>query len=333
MMMDEDPADHFGPFVLDPSARRLDWNLLRTFIVIVQERNLTKAANRLLLTQPAITASLKKLESQMGVRLIDRGGRAFSVTGEGKALYAECLAIYSQVAAIPARLDAVQRRITGTVSMAVASGAASDILNDTIAPFHRDFPDVALSVNIASSLNAIQAVRSQVVSLGICYAQSEIEGLTYDLLRRVRFGLYCGPTHPFFGRTDIDTEALRGALFVSFQTDPLAEDRWPRDLLRFQRRMAFRTIGSSFNLSEVYRMVVSGMGVGLFPISAVAPESEFGRLWPLPMFDEALIANVHLVTNPAKRWTSAERAFIDAVRSGAHPDTPATHRAPLGSRD
>lgn len=329
--------ENLDHFVLDPIVRRLDWNLLRMFIVIVQERSLTLAANRLGLTQPAVSSALQKLEAQIGVKLIERGGKNFAVTGEGQALLTECLAVYGQIAALPARLDAVHRKITGTVNLVAASGAASDILNSALETFHTAYPDVALSINISSSLNAVHAVRSQIASLAICYAQTPADGLTYDLLREVSFGLYCGPRHRFFGRRDIDAEQLVGDSFISFQTDRLADDQWPEELLRFRRQMSFRTIGYSFNLSEVYRMVSANMGIALFPISAVEKAEEEGRLWRLPPYDRQLRGKIYLVTNPNRRWTSGESALVEVIRSlTKRPDDPGREghlRAPLGFRD
>ena len=329
--------DHLDHFVLDPIVRQLDWNLLRTFIVIVQEKSLTRAANRLLLTQPAISSALQKLEGRLGVKLIERGGRAFSVTPEGQALFNECLVVYGQIAALPARLDAVHKKITGTVNIAAASGAASDILDDALDEFHTGYPDVALSINISSSLNATQSVRAQVASLSICYAQSTFEALKYDHLREIIFGLYCGPRHRLYGQRDVELSDLRGESFISFQTDRLADDQWPEELLRFRQKMSFRTIGNSFNLSEVFRMVSANMGVGLFPVSTVSRAEEDGRLWRLPPYGKTLTGNVYLITNPAKRLTNGETAFIEVVRKLARrrggSERAPRHQAPIKSRD
>lgn len=59
---------------LDPDriARELDWNLLRTFVVLAESRSVTDAAQRLSLKQPSVSTALKKLEDRLGRRLIDR---------------------------------------------------------------------------------------------------------------------------------------------------------------------------------------------------------------------------------------------------------------------
>ena len=95
-------------FNLDPTVWQLDWNLLRTFIVIVQERSITRAANRLLLSQPAVSAALKRLEDRLGAQLIERGGSNFRVTEAGRVLFRQCLELYGEVAQLPAMIAAVR---------------------------------------------------------------------------------------------------------------------------------------------------------------------------------------------------------------------------------
>ena len=74
------------PAPTDPErfSRELDWNLLRTFLVVVQEGGITSAATRLCLTQPAVSLALKRLEQHLGRQLIQRGGGRFRVTEAGE---------------------------------------------------------------------------------------------------------------------------------------------------------------------------------------------------------------------------------------------------------
>ena len=70
----------------------IDWNLLRTFMVIVQERGLTAAGEKLSLKQPTVSNALKRLETHMGCRLVERNASHFSVTPAGVGA-SECLAV------------------------------------------------------------------------------------------------------------------------------------------------------------------------------------------------------------------------------------------------
>ena len=71
---------------LERFAHNLDWNLLRTVVVVVEEGSITRAAGRLLLQQPAVSMALKRLEQTVGHRLIDRRSGRFELTDAGERL-------------------------------------------------------------------------------------------------------------------------------------------------------------------------------------------------------------------------------------------------------
>jgi hypothetical protein len=87
----------------------LDWNLLRTFLVIVEENGITAAANRLRLKQPTVSHALKRLEDRLGKRLAVRSPGAFEVTPAGALLYDAAVEIFSSVA----RLGVLVRDMDG----------------------------------------------------------------------------------------------------------------------------------------------------------------------------------------------------------------------------
>ena len=71
----------------------MDLNLFVVFDTVYAEQNLTRAAKRLHITQPAVSNALKRLERSLGTRLIDRGPRTFRLTASGRALFRECTGI------------------------------------------------------------------------------------------------------------------------------------------------------------------------------------------------------------------------------------------------
>ena len=78
------------PIMLSPRERllrNLDWNLLYTFLVIVEESSITGAARRLSLSQPSVSNALKRLEEHLGMRLIQRRKGMFALTEQGLRVY------------------------------------------------------------------------------------------------------------------------------------------------------------------------------------------------------------------------------------------------------
>src|SRR6056297_938167 len=103
----------------------LDWNLLRTFMVIVEQRGISRAATFLGLKQPTVSAALKRLETAVGKQLIVRNSNEFSVTRSGQALYTECTTIFGAVSQLPAILEEDVAELRGHLSIALTSSVFS----------------------------------------------------------------------------------------------------------------------------------------------------------------------------------------------------------------
>lgn len=311
-----DEHDGLDLFNLDPMVWQLDWNLLRTFIVIVQERSITRAAGRLLLSQPAVSAALRRLEDRLGARLIERGGSSFRVTDEGQVLFRRCLELYGEVAQLPAAIAAARGRVRGSVTIVLASNTGTGVFDRVLADFHRAHPEVAFTLSIASSAHAVQQVAGKVATAAICYAARRQAGLDYRALARMPFGLFCGRGHPLYGRRDLTLDDLTGSEFVSFQPARVGDDMWFDDMVRLRRRIEARVVGYSFNMREVYRLVMAGFGIALFPLSPVAPYVERGDLWRLPPFEDLPAAEIFVVTHARAGRSLPERLFLDALMEG-----------------
>ena len=212
------PIDLREKFVSD-----LDWNLLRTFVVIVNERGITAAANRLLLRQPTISLALQRLEAQIGSRLVERGHGVFRLTAAGRELYRECLDIHGNIARLQDMVGSASRRITGAVRIALASHVTTPLLDETLSAFHAAHPEATYEIRIATSADVTRSVQDKSVSFGICLVNKRLPQLEYEVIYREFFGYFCGPSHPLFGKRHLRIEDLRGLSAVSFGTDDLAD--------------------------------------------------------------------------------------------------------------
>lgn len=316
------PADRF--------VSNLDWNLLRVFVVIVQERSLTRAAARLLRGQPAVSLALQRLEDELGTRLIERGRGLFELTAAGRALYEECNDIYSGVSRLPDIASLAGAEISGQVTILLASHVVTPLLDELLAETHRAHPKVTYRIRTASSANVASQMRERVGSFGICLVNRRLAGLDYRHLYREFFGFFCGPSHPLFGRRDLALTDLKGLDAVAFETDDLNDALRPVALLRRQYELDQRIVGRSSQLEEVRRMILCGLGIGALPIHVVERDLRDGLLWRLPPYDAPPAVDIFMVTNPAKRLNRAEAHFIGLLqeRIDALPLAERTYPAP-----
>src|SRR5690554_3610086 len=149
-----------------PSHEYLDLNLLRIFVTIVSEKSISAAAKKLYVTQPAISSSLKRLESQLQTSLIERSSQHFHVTESGLKVYEESLKILSQVSRLCLEIGNDEDRIEGNVKIGIVSGVNLDVLNDSLEHLHTTHPSITCEFVELLSQDVIQSVAFESLSLG-----------------------------------------------------------------------------------------------------------------------------------------------------------------------
>lgn len=300
----------------DRLARNLDWNLLRTFIAIVQEQSITKAAARLRLKQPTVSNALRRLEERLGKKLILRspGPGHFRVTDAGEMLYREALEIYGTIARLTVTVREVEDELRGHVAIGLASHVVFPPFDETLAEFSRRNAKVSFDLSVATSVEVVGWVLEKRASFGVCLVHQRHPRLAYDHLFREHFGFFCGPEHPLFGRSEVPIEELRGEPSVSFGTDRLQDALRPVALLRAQMGLDDTIRATSPHLEEVRRLIIDGVGIGPLPIHAVARDVADGLLWQLPPYEALPAIDIYLVTNPTAQLNRAESGFIDLLR-------------------
>ena len=149
-MKSMDVPDHADRFMRD-----LDWNLLRSFVVLAQSRSVTEAAHKLRLTQPSVSTALKRLEDRVGRRLIDRKPGHFELTRAGELLYREAVDIQGSILRLSTLMREMTDEGTGHVRIALASHVVCPLLDGVLSEFHAEHPRATLSIEVLSSAEAI----------------------------------------------------------------------------------------------------------------------------------------------------------------------------------
>ena len=146
------------PLSAERLARELDWNLLRTFVVLAESRSVTEAAERLRLKQPTVSNALKRLEDRLGKKLIERSPGRFELTQAGRLLHREAIDIHGAIL----RLDTIMREVTdevqGHVRVSMASHVVCPLFDDALKTFHLRHPRATLSIDVSASREAIASV-------------------------------------------------------------------------------------------------------------------------------------------------------------------------------
>lgn len=312
---------------LERFAHNLDWNLLRTFVVLVEEGSITAAANRLLLQQPAVSMALKRLEQTIGQKLIDRRPGRFDLTEAGERLHGQCRDIFAAVVRLPNALETAGDDVTGHVSVHSVSHAHNPAWDRKLESFFRLYPKVTISITVETTVSVISAVERNIATIGLCDGNIP-EGLSKTFHIREQYGLYCGRGHRLFGVKNAALNDLRGDHYIAFIADVLGGQH-------MNAITAVRAMGSfgqevravSCNVEEVLRLIAANIGIGMVPDHLAAPGLAAGDLWQLPPYDLLPTTDVFRITNPNAILNPAEAAFLRHVADTVPLDHNAEHQS------
>lgn len=251
---------------------------LESFIEVARQGNVSRAAEALFLTQPAITARLKSLESDLGVELFIRTGRGMKLTDAGRALlpYAErTLATVDEARQLVANL---KQGTTGVLVIAAAPAVSTYLLPGILRSFRTTHPDVRLGVRTGHTEEVLDLVLRAEAHIGIGrpirHADIELIPVFDD-----EMVLVVAARHAF---------ASRGKV----RMDELAAER----LILFDRTSSYHELTSSLfrqagivpastleldNVEAAKKMVQQGLGVALLPRMALAQELRARSLRPV----------------------------------------------------
>ncbi len=295
---------------------RLDWNLLRTFLVIAREQSVSRAATRLHLSQPAVSQALRRLEEQLGRRLVDRHGPRIEVTRAGVDVRQIAEDVYGTISRLSlANEDSSDRDISGMVRVSVVSGIDFPAYDAFLAGFHRDYPRIELESQEMRSADVVNSLQQKTATLGLTPKRALPKRVEHRVFLRQRYGLFCGRHHPLFGQTGLTISDLVGENFVSFTGDKVGDHMSPLTFFRDEMGFTGRVVGSSSSMPEVRRFIFAGFGIGCLPEHIVRDDVAEGRLQKLPPENGVADVDVHLLWSSDRRFSAAESAFLSALHT------------------
>jgi DNA-binding transcriptional LysR family regulator len=140
---------------------------LRYFIAVAEQLSFRGAAERLQMAQPPLSAQIKRLESELGVRLFERTTRSVSLTPAGKVFLEEARAVLAAAAQAEQRAKEAQRGLAGTLRLGLIAPLTNAWLAGILRAFHHRFPGVQISPFELTSAEQLRRLRTRELDAGL----------------------------------------------------------------------------------------------------------------------------------------------------------------------
>jgi len=166
---------------------------IRTFLVVAQEQNLTRAAERLALSQPAVSGQIKSLEAEFGSPLFERGPTGMQLTTAGKALIEPAQAVMSAASSLRAQADGLAGQLMGSLKLGVVLHPDAIGLAQLVRSLIERHPMVRLDIRHRNTLTIVSSLRSHELDASFYIGRDIPADLGFVELRRIVHRIVAAP--------------------------------------------------------------------------------------------------------------------------------------------
>lgn len=192
----------------------MDFRRLRYFVAVAEERNFSRAAERLHIAQPGLSNQVKQLEEDIGVRLFDRSNRGVRLTEAGKLLLEETQQMYAQMEGALRMIQRVGHGEVGRLTLGFVPSAFNEILPPLLRTFQEAFADVELLLREMNPDQLVQSLRGENIDVAFMYLPVENDDLDCRPVSREPLVVALPEKHPLAGEVEIDVRRLAEEHFV-----------------------------------------------------------------------------------------------------------------------
>ena len=243
----------------------LDLRQIHYFLEIAAEGNMTRAAERLHITQPALSRQISALEARLGLTLFDRSGRGIHLAAQARALLPELRDLMSRAAAIQERAVALSGRERVRLSLIAPPQSIEVFLADALAAFMKRYPDADIKIIEAAAQDNQELLERGEGQMAIAARPIGPQFQARDLARGF-IHLALPEDHPLARKRHVSVEELDGESVVVMRKGTLARDMFD-SACRLTHTMPniAHEAGSPHALAA---LAAAGIGIAVMPFAA-----------------------------------------------------------------
>lgn len=284
---------------------------LESFVEVARTVNFRAAADKLHVSQPALSRTIKMLESALGERLFDRDTRHVEITPTGRELLPIALRILENFNSSFSELSQFLDGRSGHVTVAALPSTGVALLPKAIAAFRKDHPQVEFSLLEGPAEVLRVAVDEGRADLAISVRPSPHEPLQYRHLLDDPFMLLCRRDDPLAGKASVPWSAFASRPFIA--SGPKSSIRPITDAAFLQKGLHVEPVFEYPSIAAGGALVAAGLGLIALPRLALHLINN-DELVSIPLQRPAMSRAVGVVTRTGRSLSPLSRAFVESLR-------------------
>ncbi len=285
----------------------MDLRQLQVFVEIVTQGNFTRAAERLHIAQPAVSMTIRKLEEELDLVLLNRTEKQVSLTTEGETLLKHAERILDDFSIAATEMAELKELTRGEVRIGISPMMSAYYFPHIIGAFRERFPELSLVVNGEGAGRVQRMIVKGELDMGVIAKPERVEGIDYQHFLREEIVACLPANHPCAGNSNISMREFLHHPLILFK-----EGYYMRELIdgflveeKLRPNIVFET-----NLFTLVRTLIKQqLGSSTFLRMAVTDAPDMAVL----PFDPPLYIDLFIAWKSQRYLSRANRAFIEVL--------------------
>jgi DNA-binding transcriptional LysR family regulator len=289
----------------------MNLNHLAIFHAVAQTGSMTVGAERLDISQPAVSKQVQELESALGVHLFDRIGRRVRLSQPGEILADYARRLFALAQEAEAAMADVRTVGRGRLVVGASQTIGTYLLPGVVAAFWRRHPRVELLVEIENTEQVHRRLLGLELDVGLTEGFVEEGELAAEVFHRDELVVIAAPGHRLAGNSRVPVSALQAEPFIL--REPGSGTRAVEERALARLKLPVRTAMVLGSTEAIKRVVIEGVGLAIVSRLAVHAECAAGTLVVLPVAGLPIERPLHLVRRKGRRDGPALQAFCGVL--------------------
>lgn len=253
----------------------MDVRQLEMFTAVAEEKSFTAAAERLHVSQSAVSRQLKLLEEELGTLLFHRGARGASLTDSGHIVLAAAHRITREMQDVASQISDTQALQRGVLRIGGGMTVCLFILPKLLRKFRAQYKDVDLHVTTGSTEAILRLLRSRDIEIALLTLPLVEPDLEVRPVLKEEMVVMTAPRHPLTRKRSVEARALARHPLILFEKG--SNTRRVVDEFFLTAEIPVNVIMETENVDIIKSMVAAGLGVTIVPFGAIASDVRAGR--------------------------------------------------------
>lgn len=254
---------------------RMDVAQLKMFTAVAEEKSFTAAAERLHVSQSAVSRQLKLLEEELGTLLFHRGKRGATLTDAGQILLAAAHRIAREIQDVASQISETQALQRGVLRIGGGMTVCLFVLPKLLRKFRAQYKDVDLHITTGTTEAILRLLRSREIDIALLTLPLVEPDLEVRPVLKEEMVVLTAPRHPLTRKRSIDPQVMARHPLILFEKG--SNTRRVVDEFFLAAGIPVNVIMETENVDIIKSMVAAGLGVTIVPFGAIAADVRAGR--------------------------------------------------------